>query len=307
MKFLIFSDYHHWKGHYPNTLDGLRTIMEEAHKQKVDFAVSCGDTCHNAPAVPQLDELFFSNAYGIPAFSCWGNHETEDVDSLEAVLKAYKMKDFYEYHDINGYRLIILDTNYYLDSDGNLHHERPRKFGEENGNRLGDPQVAWLEKAIDTSPYPCILFSHASFEKDCGACPDAPKVRDIIKKANLKNPGRVFMCCNGHYHRDNLCQTDGVLWFDVNATYNVEWSINHNLLFPEEFRQSARMAQNCCLTVDPLYAIVTVAENSITVDGAKSRYLYDASPQKLGWDDLANEFHRPCRPYISSGVFPRTH
>lgn len=299
IKFCLFSDFHYWEGHYPQGIDKLEEIMSAANKENVDFVISCGDLCHNIPTSDKVQETYFRNPYKIPVYNCFGNHEQEAVDSTEEVCRIQNMKNTYEYYDFNGFRLIILDTNYFKDEDGVIKRNPPHSYGRPDGDRLGPEQLSWLEEAINTSPYPCILFSHASFEKGAEGSPDAAAVREILQKANTEQPGKVLMCCNGHYHRDNISVSDNILWFDVNAALNVEWQPKINTLFPEEFINTARMTKNCCFSVDPLYAIVSVSDDGhIVIKGQKSDYLYGASPEKLGWvsNDRAG---RPVKPYIS--------
>ncbi len=297
--FCLFSDFHYWPTHYPQSIDKLEEIMAAANEAGVDFVMSCGDLCHNIPTNDELKAAYFNNPYGLPVYNCFGNHEQEDADAIEDVMAVMGMENTYVYRDVKGFRLILLDTNFYRNAEGELVHASPRTHGYPDSDYVGDAQLAWLDKAVNESPYPCLIFAHASFETTVGS-PDADRVRAILNKANAAHPGRVLMCCNGHYHRDNLAISDNILWMDVNASLNIEWQPRENTLFPQEFIDSARMVRNCCFSVDPLYAIVTVSDDGhITVKGRESTYLYDASPEKLGWK-TENQFGRPVKPCISS-------
>lgn len=296
LKFAIFSDYHYWKTHYPQDLSGLETIMKRAADEKVDFIIHCGDLCHDAPTSPEIREVYVNNRYGIPALGCLGNHEVEASDSLAEVIKAYDMPSNYYFRDLGGYRLIVLDTNYYLDGS-ELRHNPPHSHSRPMGDRLPPDELNWLADTLDSAAGSCIIFSHASLEEPCG-CPQSEEVREILRS----RPGKVLMCCNGHHHTNSLNVSEGILWFDVNATYNVLWAQMDNPLFPEDFKKSARMARNCCFTATPLSAIVTIDGDRITVEGARSEYLYGASPEKLGLDK-PNRFGRHPSAEISGGVF----
>ena len=263
-------------------------IVEAARAENVDFIIQCGDLCHNAPTAPELD-IFLHNRYGIRTFNCIGNHEVEDADSLKDVCLAYSMENNYELYDIGGFRVIILDTNYYMDETGVVRHQPPRTHSCENADRLGEAQLAWLEHVIAEAGKPCLLFSHATFESDLGS-PDAAAVRGIIARANARRGGSVLMCCNGHYHTNSLRFVENVAYFNVNAAFNVCWAPKENPLLPEAFKRSARMAGNCCFTKEPLYAIVTVTDHGqITIKGRESEYLFGATPEEAGMvipDDL---------------------
>lgn len=298
--FCVFSDYHYWPGHYPIGTDGMAKIMNDAHERGATLAVQCGDLAHNAPAAMELMRLYIGNPYGIRTLNCLGNHEVEAVDSLESVLACYGMKNNYEYHDVDGFRLILLDTNYY-NVDGQLLHNPPRSHSAPNGDGdyLPPEQLTWLRDTVMSSPYPCLLFSHASFEKPVG-CKDAPAVRDLIREANALHPGRVLMCINGHYHRNHITVEDDVVFFDVNAVYNGHWQAKQHNGFPEAFAASARMAANVCLFKEPAHAFVRVNSNgAIDIEGMETSYLFDVSPEKLG-TDTTNAFGRKCEPRISN-------
>ncbi len=300
IKFCIFSDYHYWKGNYPNAIEPLNEIIEAAHCKKVDFIIQCGDLCHNAPTAPELD-VYLHNQYGIPVFNCLGNHELEDAASLEAVCKTYGMKKNYEAHDINGFRLIILDTNYFLSNDGTIKHQRPMTYGGDGpSGYLGDKQLEWLENQILTSSNPCIVFSHDSMESNI-CSPDATRFRNIIRAANRKKRGSVLLCCNGHYHTNAVSVIEDVVYFDVNATFNIFWNPNPIQLFPKSFCSTARMAAQCCYAKDPLYAIVTLeADGHIVIEGVKSEYLFGISPESVNFDSAANHRGRGADPNILS-------
>lgn len=298
--FCIFSDYHYWPGHYPISADGMAAIMKDAHDRGATLAVQCGDLAHNAPGAPELLSLFIDNPYSIRTLNCLGNHEVEDVDSLQSVLDCYHMKNNYEYHDIDGFRLIMLDTNYYLE-DGELKHNPPHSHSAPNGNgdHLPEPQLEWLHAAIMDSPYPCILFSHASLECPLG-CKEADIVRAYIREANRLHPGRVLMCINGHHHRNHITVEDDVVFLDVNATYNGHWQAEKHHGFPETFAASARMAAQVCLFEEPLHAFVRVrSDGAIDIEGMETTYRFGVSPETLGVDST-NRFGRKAEPRISS-------
>ena len=300
IKFCIFADYHYWKTHYPNELFHLENIMKRAKSENVDFVIHCGDFCHNAPDASELIELYQDNKYGLKTFSCLGNHEAEDAQSFEAVCEAYKMASNYEYHDMNGFRIIILDSNYYMDEEGVYHHNQPgtHSYPGDRGDALGDKQRAWLKKVIEDAEGKCILFSHATFETDNGAY-DANEVRDIINKINENTPNKVIMCCNGHYHRNSITVLDNIVYFNVNSALNLEWKPDINPGLTEEFINSARMAGNCCFAKDALSAIVTISDDThVVIEGAQSEYLFGASPEKAGWN-TEDRFGRKSEPQIS--------
>ena len=268
----------------------------------MDFIIQCGDLCHNAPTATEIQDIYVNNKYKIPALSCLGNHEVEDAESVESVCKAYNMPNNYMYVDINNFRIIILDTNHFIDDDGSFLHNQPYSHRAPNGDRVGEEQLKWLEETINSTDNTCMIFSHASFVDD-GHSPDTNNVREIIRRANGKKKGKVMLCCSGHHHTNGIDTVENVVFFDVNATVNVFWSSTENPLWPEEFKDSARMTKNCCFSKDPLSAIVTVCDDgNITISGCESEYLYGISPE-MYHPDTANRFGRkPCTKIDSAEI-----
>ena len=72
-------------------------------------------------------------------------------------------------------------------------------------NYMPPEQLVWLEETIASSPYPCVIISHQSFEfgrRDCVKYAD--EVRSVINDANRSKTVSVLLCINGHYHRDHI-------------------------------------------------------------------------------------------------------
>ena len=301
LKLCVFSDFHYWPGSYPGTKEGLKEIVRDAHEHQVDCMVYCGDFVHTGDASADFINLYHHNEWNIPAYGCIGNHETEEIDDFSSVLEAYGMKNEYEYHDINGFRLIMLDTNYYLDPKGVYHHNPPRSHSApyKPANCLPPKELEWLRNVIMNSPNPCILCSHASFEQDCG-CPQAKSVRDMIAEANDKKHGQVLMCLNGHYHRNSIVSQNGVVYFDINAVYNGHWEWQEHHGYPEEYAKRARLIPHIFLFQQPLHAFIHIFENGeIDIQGMEGSYVYGVTPESQGVD-TTNVFGRKCEPRISS-------
>ncbi len=154
-----------------------------------------------------------------------------------------------------------------------------------------------------SSPYPCIIFSHASFETDSDGCSlEAKKVRDIFREVNEKYPKRVFLCINGHYHADSVHVVENIVYFNLNCVYQGAWTLKKHNFFPKEFIEKHKGASNmdqCAFFKDALNAIVTVDSDGIVdIEGMETTYLYDVTPEKMG---LPIEFGvGKLVPYISN-------
>lgn len=285
IKFSVCSDYH-LNPQYPITADGLKTIIERAKENKVDAMLHCGDFVIDLKNQRNALDMFLHNDANIPAFGCYGNHELEQTATLEELNAAYGVKNSYYYLDLKGFRFVITDANFY-EKDGEIFRYSGFSVGGPVGgydhNRLGAEQLDWLKDTLLSSPYPCIILSHASLLGKPGSSRDSDKVRDIIGEVNKKTPKKVLMCLNGHHHSDSIDVLDNVVYFNINAVYMGGWKKEKHDKFPREFSEKYRSADNCAFFNDPLNAIVSVdSEGVIDIEGMETTYLYGVSAQDIG-------------------------
>ena len=182
----------------------------------------------------------------------------------------YRMPDGHYFFDQSGYRMIVVDTNYYYVGGEYIHYNLGNYYA--NGayrDYVPPQQLEWLEKTIEESPYPCILISHASFERKASGVKNQQAVRRIINEANRRKKHSVLMCINGHYHRDHISILDGVLYLDMNSVCYDWVPIAHNC-YPEELCSRFRCLKNTVVYNDPLYAVVTVQGSTVTIEGVES-------------------------------------
>ena len=289
VKFCVFADIHYKPGvwGFPNsTKEWLGRILERAKSEKCDFVIHCGDMCHNPPAVK--DYIDYYNGFELPTYHVLGNHETDGC-SYEDVLKTFKLEKGHYFFDRNGFRFIVLDTNYFYrkKTDSYVHFGKGVKEDGDQWGRMPKEQCEWLEKTIDSSPYPCVTFSHLSFERAGGK----KVIRDIFERANAKTPGKVRMAINGHYHCDFLRILNDILFFDVNsASYQWIGGKRAHKFYPVEYFQKIGMGDKARKVPwiaynDPLCAIVTMTTDGVVeIKGMKSSFACDVTPKKVGME-----------------------
>lgn len=297
-----FSDYHLFpQNRNPWGLTGINTIIKRAEESRSDLILQCGDFAMDSVHDREGMDLLYRNRAGIPAFGCYGNHELEKVESLEALNKAFGVENSYYYVDFKGFRIVITDTNFYKEN-GKLYHYGGYSWGKsspEGYNMLGNEQLDWLERTLTESPYPCIILGHVSFKSIAVSSGDAVRVREIINRVNDRSHRKVMMCLNGHYHRDDISVLDNVVFFSINSTYNSEWIPNEHYCFPAEFVKEYPYAVHNAYFTDPLSAIIRISDDgTVQIEGMQTSYLYDVTPEKLG-GPLANECGIGCS-YISN-------
>lgn len=303
VKFCVFADIHYKPGvwGFPNsTKEWLGQILDRAKREKCDFVIHCGDMCHNPPEVK--DYIDYYNDFELPTYHTLGNHETDGC-SYEDVLKTFRIEKGNYFFDRNGFRFIVVDTNYFYRKSikGFVHFGKGVKQDGDAWGRIPDEQYEWIERTIDESPFPCVTFSHLSFERAVGNI----RMRDIFAKANAKTPGKVRMSINGHYHCDYLRMLDNVLYFDVNsASYQWIGSKRAHKHYPVEFFQRQGMGDRARKVPwiaynDPLCAIVTMtADGGVKIEGAESSFACGVTPKKVG---MEVDYHsRATTPRIQS-------
>lgn len=316
MKFLMFSDFHY----NPNALygpdaDTLHALQKRAEENGCDFMLHAGDFCYGPGTVAELVEEY--NGFHIPSYHCLGNHDCDRTPYAE-VLNYYRMPNpcGYYYFDCKGYRMIVLDTNYYKEDGNFVHYEMRSQFDHPKQlDSLPPEELEWLFKTVEESPFPCLIVSHASFERECVIPKDdeemialsheanasiyGQQIRDFVKETNRKSPHKILMLMNGHHHKDFLRIIDNTIYWDVNSTrYELICEKPHNK-FPKEICEKYSLANRTMVFNDPLSAVVTVEGTTVTIDGTESSTFMGVTRETDG-DWVLDRSGRPSRPRIQS-------
>jgi len=302
VKFLLFSDFHHGPDLYiGGTMDTVRLFRRRAEEEGCDFIIHAGDFSFGRPE--DRDIVLFYRDFHIPSYHTLGNHDA-NLTPYKQVLRDFGLTEGHFFFDCNGYRMIAVDPNYTLDNGKYYHYTSKddpewQAFSENaTGDHIPPEQLDWLKDTIDSSPYPCLIISHQSLEREIDGVKEQAKVRAIINAANKKRRHSVLMCMNGHHHRDNFRLLDGVLYWDVNAvTY--DWVEKRHSLYPEDMCAKMKYLNHTVAYNDPLYAIVTLEGEHIKIEGTESSMFMGVTREMTGNPvfDLAS---RPVTPRIQS-------
>jgi hypothetical protein len=306
VKFLAFADLHHYpQAFYTYAPERLAAIRDRAIAEKVDFVISLGDfSCGKSQ-----DLLIEYAAFPMKTYHVFGNHDTDDIPLSEA-LKNFNMpgKGYY-FFDCNDFRFIVLDNNY-VEIDGRIvHFELGNYYPHPNTREiLPAEQVVFLRETIASSPYPCVLFSHSSIERECDQAPGRPfrsaiinrqEIIDIIDQANEKTPGKVRMAVNGHYHRDFLRILDKVVYMDLNSA-SMEWINNPHDFYDKEITEKHSYAANTVIYNEPLYAVITLdSDGTMQIDGMKGTF-YKNVTREMTDNPPCDRSGRPCTANVQS-------
>jgi len=297
MKFSVFADFHQHAAFKKGTMEDLLFIQKRAEENNCDFIIHAGDLCHIPTKCLELIEKY--NSFHIPSYHSLGNHDT-DGTSYEETLKLFNMPAGHYYFDCKGYRMMVCDTNYIYYEGQYIHYDLGNYFKYPDFREyVSEEELEWMRDTIDSSPYPCILISHASFERPDG-CPNGDAVRAIIDAANEKRPHSVLMCINGHHHADYVRILNNVCYFDLNST-NYHWfcePYDHDK-YPEEETKRYWHMNHVIMYNDPVHAVITLDGTNIKCEGMKSTYYMGLDRVALGYPPFDTMF-RPTPPEVQS-------
>ena len=296
MRFLLFSDLHFYPGVWDGgTWEDLRYLQQRAEETNCDFIIHAGDFTHGKPDADEFIRAY--NDFHIPSYHCLGNHDA-DKCAFEETVQKYRMPNDYYYFDCKGYRMVVLNPNFYYVNGEFVHYSNGNyfQFGAYR-DYMPPEQQQWLEKVLAESPYPCILISHESFERPDGV-QNREAVLRIIDEANRRKPGTVLMCINGHYHRDNIRILNNVCYFDMNSA-SFEWIDGPHNLYPEEEMKKYSHSKYTLIYEAPLHAIVTLEGNTIIVEGMESSMKYGIT-REMTDNPVTDPAGRLMRPTVQS-------
>ena len=238
------------------------------------------------------------NDFHIPSYHCLGNHDADGC-SYEEAIAHYNMPNGYYFFDCNGYRMIVLNPNYFYVNDEYVNYSNGNYFANNAYRDYMPPeQLKWLEETIASSPYPCITVSHESFARDADGVKNQMEVRKIFNEANKRKKHSVLMCITGHYHRDNIRILDGICYYDVNSAA-FDWVENKHNFFPKEESDQIYFMRNTVIFNDPLYAIVTVEGSTVSIQGTETT-MYRGITREMTDNPRCDPMGMPCEPIIRS-------
>ncbi len=295
MKFLLFADLHYSPGRF-KTLEweALHTFQRHAEEAQCDMIIHAGDFCHRPLEV--TDYINAYNSFHIPSYHCLGNHDM-DTCSMEETVRLYNMPSDYYFFDKGGYRFVVLNTSYIKDGENYIPYSSSNYFKYPEKDLIPPFELEWLRETVNSSDYPCILISHAAFDRVNGIR-NREEVLDLINEANEKKPHSVLMCINGHYHRDHLGILNGVIYYDMNAASQDWIGVVHDCFPKEECDQILNLSRTIAFN-DPLHAIVTLEGTTVTVEGMNSSYYMGVDRKKAGASNFDGN-GRPLYPSVQS-------
>ena len=302
VKFCAFADIHYYPGVFPHdTREWLERVLDRAEKAHADFIIHMGDFTHTPAACK--DYVDFYNDFRIKTYHTVGNHD-DDGNSHEETLAAYRLACGHYFFDRGGFRFIVTDTNHCFADGKFIHYSNSNYYavGRKNGGhitRVPPEQLEWLKATIESSPYPCVVTSHASYEREDGS-PDRAAVRKIFDDANAKHPGSVRLVINGHHHCDHVRILENIVYLDLNSA-SYDWMVKTHTAYPEEDVKRWKHARHVIAWNDPVSAIITINRNGhLKVEGQRSEFYRGVTPVMAGLPATNGRQNRLITPNVQS-------
>ena len=297
IRFSAFADLHFHPGvFYTQAEERLAAIRQRAIDNNVDFVICCGDFCHSVRVAEPLLKAY--DAFPMPVHHVIGNHDSDRAPYAET-LKAFHLEKGHYFFDQNGFRFIIVDTNYFLDGNKFCHYDGFNYYKHLDAFEMVPPEeIEWLRKTIDESPFPCVLFSHGSLER-LDDVPNVAEILELIDAANRKCPGKVRLCINGHHHRDHFRIRENVLFMELNST-SYDYLPNAHTFYPKALTDEFTNAHHTIIYTKPVHAIVTLdTDGTIDIQGMKGEYFMGVT-EEMTDNPRYDNAGRPCTPHVSS-------
>lgn len=279
LRFLIFADLHY--DMMPDADSRLETIFQAARKNKVEFMVNMGDLAAPVSRYQPLKDKLSGSP--VPTYHIIGNHDT-DHSGKQAFMEFYGMEKPFYYIDKGKFRFIFLDSNYFIDKDGQTKDYHKRDYiRSKQIDRYSPEELQWLENTLQTEQI-CLLFSHAPVNDNYGEIINNVDIHKIITTAKAKGTDIVAVF-GGHNHSDNYHIIDGIHYIQVNSASNI-WGgsqFTNTERFPAEVYKQYTSLKYIIPYRDALYATVDIYSNGkVKIKGTKSSYIPPApDPEKL--------------------------
>lgn len=273
IRFLVYTDLH--ADLAPGGGERLDTILRAAADANVDFIIDLGDFAFAQPGNKQLVDKI--TADGRDHYHVLGNHDMDRSDKKTYCDFVGANAPFY-YFDKGVFRFIVLDTNHFVDADGNV-------VDYANGNYYGpglrreyitDQQLEWMEGLLADDERICVIFSHGPINEKFSEPGENRRVHDVIRGAVDKG-ARVAMVAGGHNHSDNFHRFDDIPYWQVNsATYlwGGEGFSDPAIYDPEQLQRYPNLP-SMAIYAKTLYAIVEIdPAGEVTITGVEGDYAY---------------------------------
>ncbi len=239
---------------YADALLKMEEFVKTVNQLDCDFAMHLGDF-KDEDLVPNeestLDYLKkmeheFSKFEG-PRFHCLGNHDLDSITKKQFLQIAENsgidhegiepVSGHYSF-DLNSLRFIVLDANF--DEAGKDHFFR--KGGDWQQPWIPPRELKWLEKTLESSPFPCVIFIHHPLYAYVKNGHSYHVVNHMDVREALESSGKVLAVLNGHMHEEMFQELNGIKYFALNSMLEGTF-VQRNCFYVMEIRPNLMLLE----------------------------------------------------------------
>lgn len=260
----------------------MKSFINKAEESNLDFIIQLGDFCRPREQEQYMLEIW--NTYKGKKYHVLGNHDL-DFNTKDEVIKFWEVPSNYYSYDIGEYHFIVLDANY-LYQKGKYIDYAHANFYVPNEERayINPEQIEWLKKDLANTKKKTIVFSHQSLINVFWGVKNRMLIQELFENAN-KNAGftKVIACFNGHDHIDFHREINGIHYFEINSVA-YQWlgeGYGNEDCFDSITNKKFQHLNKTGIYKDPLYAMITINNNEIRIEGVKSEWFCKSQESKL--------------------------
>jgi len=290
LRFGICTDIH--KDIMHDADERLQAFVDEAKEESLDFIIQLGDFCRPY----DYNEGFMAiwNSYPGKKYHVLGNHDMDGGFSRDQVVKYWDAIGKTYSFDCKGYHFVVLDGN-----DKNPSSDCPSGYAR----FIGEEQLEWLEKDLDESNLPTMVFCHQGLDNDLGGIFNATESRLVLEHANKKAGfQKVQFVFSGHHHQDYANNINGIHYIQINSM-SYQWlggDYKRNR-YSKKINKAYPWIKYTVPYKDPIWAYAEISSDKTFKLYGKETSFVGPSPKELGVD--MSEFGYPIVPYISDKEF----
>ena len=259
----------------------VRAFLEACKEEKCDFCVDLGDFCppgkSNAAAKEEIRALL--RAFPLPFYYVLGNHDADE--NKKSDVRAYLGCEHQPYSfDFGGVHFVFPDSCFYREGAREMEYDHGNyRFTHGAISVLPNRELARLRADLANAKFPAVLFSHHSLIESRTGIRNPHSLRSAIKDA----PHGVLLCACGHEHVDRLEERDGTYYLCVNSmSYYWAGEKYEHTTYGEAIEREHPLLRMVFPYRDPLFAIVEITDEAITVRGRKSE-IVGISPSEMAF------------------------
>lgn len=264
LKFMVVADIHPEMS--SDSLDRMDAFLTKAKDERVDFIIQLGDFVEPVED-PSGAIIAKWNSFGGNKFHVLGNHDM-DHGSKQEVMKYWGIKSSCYFVDVKGTRLIVLDPNFFVDSEDRFVNYSSGNYYAHSTTRgtIPSSQLAWLDQVVSEAPGRVMVFSHQSLSHP-GSIKNSSEVRSLLERHNRGGMKKVIACFNGHEHVDVAENINGIYYIQINSTTYQWLGGNIGRYSEKEYSQLIGWEKDLIMYDRSLFSVVTLEESSLVIRG----------------------------------------